>query len=300
MKKDDIVKDKIKKYSVLAEAVLAGGAVNAQIQYTDIDPDIVVDPSNSPYTLDLNGDSVDDIEFTVSATSGAGSSSYMGIPFTYTYAVQYAIAGMNNGGLAGVNSVTSSGSTFAVDAHDFGAEIGAADDFSSSGALGVVGNVNVPAFGINQEINDGAFLNSNGGTVGEKYLGYSLSGASGANYGWVRLSVADSAASITIMAHAINTVADQSIYAGNAASISDASIDDKVSIVSALECVKVKVPSDLLGGNLSIFDMTGKVVSQVSVENINTTLSTKDYNTGIYIVRFTFNNEVVNKRIYIR
>ena len=30
----------------------------------------------------------------------------------------------------------------------------------------------------------------------------------------VRLSVADSAASITIMAHAINTVADQSIYAG--------------------------------------------------------------------------------------
>ena len=234
MKKDDIVKDKIKKYSVLAGAVLAGGAVNAQIQYTDIDPDIVVDPSNSPYTLDLNGDSVDDIEFTVSATSGAGSSSYMGIPFTYTYAVQYAIAGMNNGGLAGVNSVTSSGSSFAVDAHDFGAEIGAADDFSSSGALGVVGNVNVPAFGINQEINDGAFLNSNGGTVGEKYLGYSLSGASGANYGWVRLSVADSAASITIMAHAINTVADQSIYAGNAASISDASIDDKVSIVSAL------------------------------------------------------------------
>ena len=300
MKKDDIVKDKIKKYSVLAGAVLAGGAVNAQIQYTDIDPDIVVDPSNSPYTLDLNGDSVDDIEFTVSATSGAGSSSYMGIPFTYTYAVQYAIAGMNNGGLAGVNSVTSSGSTFAVDAHDFGAEIGAADDFSSSGALGVVGNVNVPAFGINQEINDGAFLNSNGGTVGEKYLGYSLSGASGTNYGWVRLSVADSAATITIMAHAINTVADQSIYAGNAASISDASIDDKVSIVSALECVKVKVPSDLLGGNLSIFDMTGKVVSQVSVENINTTLSTKDYNTGIYIVRFTFNNEVVNKRIYIR
>ncbi|MAO32935.1 MAG: hypothetical protein CL824_05450, partial [Crocinitomicaceae bacterium] len=183
MKKDDIVKDKIKKYSVLAGAVLAGGAVNAQIQYTDIDPDIVVDPSNSPYTLDLNGDSVDDIEFTVSATSGAGSSSYMGIPFTYTYAVQYAIAGMNNGGLAGVNSVTSSGSTFAVDAHDFGAEIGAADDFSSSGALGVVGNVNVPAFGINQEINDGAFLNSTGGTVGEKYLGYSLSGASGTNYG---------------------------------------------------------------------------------------------------------------------
>ena len=300
MKKDDIVKDKIKKYSVLAGAVLAGGAVNAQIQYTDIDPDIVVDPSNSPYTLDLNGDSVDDIEFTVSATSGAGSSSYMGIPFTYTYAVQYAIAGMNNGGLAGVNSVTSSGSTFAVDAHDFGAEIGAADDFSSSGALGVVGNVNVPAFGINQEINDGAFLNSTGGTVGEKYLGYSLSGASGTNYGWVRLSVADSAATITIMAHAINTVADQSIYAGNAASISDASIDDKVSIVSALECVKVKVPNDLLGGDLSIFDMTGKVVSQVSVENINTTLSTKDYNTGIYIVRFTFNNEVVNKRIYIR
>ena len=121
MKKDDIVKDKIKKYSVLAGAVLAGGSVNAQIQYTDIDPDVVVDPTNSPYMLDLNGDSVDDIQFAVSATSGAGSSSYMGIPFTYTYAVQYAVAAMSGGGLDGINSVTSSGSAFEVEAHDFGA-----------------------------------------------------------------------------------------------------------------------------------------------------------------------------------
>ncbi len=300
MKKDDIVKDKIKKYSVLAGVVLAGGAVNAQIQYTDMDPDVVVDPTNSPYMLDLNGDSVDDIQFAVSATSGAGSSSYMGIPFTYTYAVQYAVAAMSGGGLDGINSVTSSGSAFEVEAHDFGAEIGAAGDFSSSGALGVVGNVNVPAFGINQQINEGAFLNSNGGTLGEKYLGYSLSGASGSNYGWIRLSVADSAASITIMSHAINTVVDQSIYAGNAASVSDASIDDKVSIISSIENVKISVTNELLGGNLAIIDMTGKVVSQVSVENTTTLISTKDFNTGIYIVRFTFNNEVVNKGIYIR
>jgi len=300
MKKDDVVKDKIKKYSVLAGAVLAGGAVNAQIQYTDIDPDVVVDPTNSPYMLDLNGDSVDDIQFAVSATSGAGSSSYMGIPFTYTYAVQYAVAAIAGGGLDGINSVTSSGSSFAVEAHDFGAEISAAGDFSSSAALGVVGNVNVPAFGVNQQINEGAFLNSSGGSLGEKYLGYSLSGASGSNYGWIRLSVADSAASITIMAHAINTVADQSIFAGNAASISDASIDDKVSIVSALENVKISVSNELLGGDLTIIDMTGKVVSQVSIQNSNTSISTKDFNTGIYIVRFAFNNEVVNKRIYIR
>ena len=65
-------------------------------------------------------------------------------------------------------------------------EIGAAGDFSSSAALGVVGNVNVPAFGINVQINEGAFLNSSGGSLGEKYLGYSLSGASGNNYGWIR------------------------------------------------------------------------------------------------------------------
>jgi hypothetical protein len=300
MKKDDIVKDKIKKYSVLAGAVLTGGAVNAQIQYTDMDPDIVIDPTNSPYLLDLNGDSVDDITFAVSATSGAGSSSYMGIPFTYTYAVQYAVAAMAGGGMAGVSSVTSSGTSFAVDAHDFGAEISDADDYSSSAALGVVGNVNVPALGINQGINEGAFLNSNGGSLGDKYLGYSLSGASGSNYGWIRLSVADSAASITIKSHAINTVVDQSIYAGNAASVSDVSIDDKVSIVSAIENVKISVPNELLGGDLSIIDMTGKTVSQVSIENINTLISTKDFNTGIYIVRFTFNSDIVNKRIYIR
>ena len=301
MKKNDILKEKLKSYSVLAGAVITGGAVNAQIQYTDVDPDIVVDPSNTPYGLDLNGDSAPDISFGVSATSGAGSSTYGGVPFTYTYAVNYAAAVMSSGGVEGVMMTTSSGSFLAPNAHDFGVEINGSDVFDSSGALAMVGHVNIPAFSINQPIVNGNFIDTNGISLGDKYLGYRIPGTGAAfNYGWIRLSVSDSSTSITIKAHAINTVEDQSIFTGNAAGVESGMLDDKVSIISTIENVRVNVSNELLGADLMIVDMTGKVIKDISIEDVNSVISLKEFNSGIYIVRFVYNDEVVNKRIYVR
>jgi len=300
MKKNDILKEKLKSYSVLAGAVITGGAVNAQIQYTDVDPDIVIDATNSPYMLDLNGDTMPDIVFAVSATAGTGSSTYMGVPFTYTYAINYAAANMAAGGLEGVVAGTGTNTYFLPNAHDFGAEISGAGSFDSSGALGVAGHVNIPAFTINYPVVQGNFVDTNALSLGDKYMGYRIDGTGTANYGWIRLSVSDSAAFITIKAHAINTVADQSIFAGNAAGIESGMLDDKVSIISTIENVRVNVSNELLGADLMIVDMTGKVIKDISIEDVNTVISLKEFNSGIYIVRFVYNDEVVNKRIYVR
>ena len=49
------IENRLKKYSALAGSIVAAtGAANAQIVYTDVNPDSVVDQVDSVYMLDLN------------------------------------------------------------------------------------------------------------------------------------------------------------------------------------------------------------------------------------------------------
>ena len=62
MKKTSTEKKQIiAKYTAVAGAFLASGAVNSQVTYVDINPDVEIDKNNSPYNLDLNTDAVMDL-----------------------------------------------------------------------------------------------------------------------------------------------------------------------------------------------------------------------------------------------
>jgi hypothetical protein len=111
MKKTTINKSKLAGYTAAAGAVVAGSAVNAQIVYTDVNPDAVIDSLTAPYQLDFNNDATPDLQFAVQHLSGSDST--MGIQFTYAGAG--AVVQLNAGGaVQGVNTATSSGSSFAV------------------------------------------------------------------------------------------------------------------------------------------------------------------------------------------
>ena len=76
-------KTRLAQYTAVAGAVVASGAANAQVSYTDVNPDVVVDSLN-PYQLDFNNDQQPDIAFAVQHLEGATSS------FTYVGAFAYA------------------------------------------------------------------------------------------------------------------------------------------------------------------------------------------------------------------
>ena len=72
---------KLAQYTAVAGALIAGSNVNAQIVYTDVSPDAVLDSLSAPYMLDFNNDANPDLIFSVQHLVGAGSTS--GIQFTY-------------------------------------------------------------------------------------------------------------------------------------------------------------------------------------------------------------------------
>ena len=301
MKKID-TRSKLKSYSVAAGSLMISGVAAAQnLQYTDVNPDVILDKNSGPFAMDFNGDSGPDMTFQVAFANGSGSSTYMGIPFTYVYNGSQVSA--TPGPLGGVQGqVIGSSSTFGVTALNSGDAIAAANNFSSQQAsLGVKGNVSVPAFNINYAINQGEFLG-----VSQKFLGMKFSAGASIHYGWVRLSLdtLDPAGlKLTIHDYAYNGDADQPINAGDmpgASIIAQAAIESKVSFSPLLEGVAVNVTPDLLGSELVLSDMSGKEVNSISINDIGTVLGYADLKTGIYFATVKSSQGSVSKKVYVK
>ena len=292
---------KLKAYSAAAGSLVLSGVASAQnLQYTDVNPDVILDKNSGPFEMDFNNDLGPDMTFQVAFATGSGSSTYNGIPFTYVYNGSQVSA--TPGPLGGVQGqIIGSSSTFGVTALNSGDAIAAANNFSSQqAALGVQGTVSVPAFNFNYNINQGEFLG-----VSQKFLGMKFSAGSGVHYGWVRLSLdtLDPAGlKLTIHDYAYNGDADQPINAGDpsASIIAQAALEDKVSISPLLDGVAVNVTPDLFGSELVLSDMSGKEVNSIAINDIGTVLGYTDLKTGIYFATLKSEQGSVSKKVYVK
>jgi hypothetical protein len=292
---------KLKAYSAAAGSLVLSGVASAQnLQYTDVNPDVILDKNSGPFEMDFNNDLGPDMTFQVAFATGSGSSTYNGIPFTYVYNGSQVSA--TPGPLGGVQGqIIGSSSTFGVTALNSGDAIAAANNFSSQqAALGVQGTVSVPAFNFNYNINQGEFLG-----VSQKFLGMKFSAGSGVHYGWVRLSLdtLDPAGlKLTIHDYAYNGDADQPINAGDPSAliIAQAALEDKVSISPLLDGVAVNVTPDLFGSELVLSDMSGKEVNSIAINDIGTVLGYTDLKTGIYFATLKSEQGSVSKKVYVK
>lgn len=300
MKKID-TRSKLKSYSVAAGSLMISGVATAQnLQYTDVNPDVILDKNSGPFNMDFNNDATLDMTFDVAFATGSGSATYMGIPFTYVY--NGSQAAVTPGALGGVQGqIVGSSSTFGVTALNSGDAITAANNFGSQQAtLGVKGSVSIPAFNYNFPISQGEFLG-----VSQKFLGMKFSAGTGIHYGWVRLSLdtLDPAGlKLTIHDYAYNGDVDQPINAGDpsASIIAQAAIEDKVSISPLQEGVAVNVTPDLLGSELVLSDMSGKEVNSVSINDVGTVLGYADLKTGIYFATVKSSQGSISKKVYVK
>lgn len=292
------------KYTAVAGAVIASSSVNAQIVYTDI-PDVTLDKNATPYQLNFDGDAAADLVLQVGNLVNSGTATTMGVTFTYTVDVSYAAAGVNvGGGVLGVNSTTSSGSTsFNVSALNNGDVIGAAGVFGGSGSSGALlaaeGAFNVPAFSFTYPIVQGSFLGMN-----DKYLGAKFTIGANTHYGWVRLSCTDGVSGLlqlTIKDYAYNSAAGASINAGQqVAGLEDVAVDNKVAIKTHMDEAFINVTPDLIGGELVIVNMAGQEVKSQVIGDVNAKITYEGLETGIYTLVARFESGSVNKKIYVR
>lgn len=273
--------ERVLKYSAMASAFLATGAVNSQIIYTDVNPDQVVDQASGPFMLDLDGDATNDAGFQVQFASGTYASV---INYSGFYALASAANGMVNA--TGTNSyaaMLSSGS--AISAGNMGT--------GSTGMLGAVVNYTGAASG---QIAAGNFLGNSDGFLG---IAFDISGAT--HYGWVRLDVDAGATTITIKDHAYNTVADAPLNAGeDGLGLNDVPLDSKVNFKPMLDKALINVTPDLFGSTISLVDMSGRELSSTKINDVNTTVEYNGANAGIYMIVVKAEAGTVSKKVYVR
>lgn len=291
----ELNKSKIASYSAVAGAVLASGGVNAQIVYQDVNPDAVVNNTNSPYALDFNDDANADVSFAVQAVDQQGSYSYMGIPFTYNLQGSYALAQAgNNAALQGL--ISGSMSTFTPSMLLDGNAINNAQTFGDAGALAFAGDLDIPAFGYsNYPVEQGDWLGQT-----DKFLGVRFSNGANQHYGWVRLDVAADASTITVKDFAFQAQPSTEILAGESVGLDDVALENKVSIKTQLEQAIINVTPDLIGGEIAMIDMSGRDAKVVAITDINTVVDFDSIDTGVYMLTARFENGTVSKKVYVK
>jgi hypothetical protein len=295
MKKKLLIDEKkLAGFTAMAGAVIAGSTADAQIVYTDVNPDVVVDTTSGIYDLDFNNDAIADVSFLVN--TAAGSATYSGIPFTYdaTYAVAYPAAG---GGLQmSLVPGSSSSMTSAVAPLNNGDAINPGAMFTSSaGNLAVDVFVNVPLLGYTYAYQGGEFLG-----VSDKFLGVKFVAGANTHYGWVRLDVAGDASTITVKDYAFNAFPDGEILAGQMVGLENIAVDEKVTVKTTLNEALINVTPDLIGGTVNMYNMSGQLVASTSIQDVDTKLSFEGIETGIYTVAAQFDAGQVTKKVYVK
>jgi hypothetical protein len=295
-KKNTINESKLARFSAVAGAVLASGAVNSQIVYTDVNPDVIIDAVSGQYDLDFNSDAVVDVSMAVMAVVNQ-TGTLGGISFTFNGTGAFANPAMGNGVLQLAGSGSSS--TMVVAALNNGDMINAAAVFggSSSGTmLGLEGLADVPAFSLsNYPVAQGAFLG-----VSDKFLGVKFMIGANTHYGWARLDVSAGADTIRVKDYAYNQNADLPILAGMTVGLDDVAVDQKVTIKTTLNNATINVTPDLIGGRIALFNMAGQEVKVLAIKDINTEIPFEGIETGIYTITAQFDGGNVTKKVYVK
>lgn len=179
---------KLLSYSALVSGMLAGSKeANSQILYTDISPDDVTTVGDT-YLLDLDNDGTADFEFNL-------------IIYTGNPGNVIRVRGNGNNAVSHDPAIDPWLSYYYARALYSGDNIGASLTFKSQVILGT-------------HYSDG---NDFGNWVGktDRYLGLKLAVNSNTYYGWARLSIDAECASLTVSDYAVDTLANQTILAGD-------------------------------------------------------------------------------------
>ncbi len=219
MKKHKLVKDptarKLTAYASLAVAAISSSTnTHAAIQYSDIDPDTLINGNGSIYELDLDNDGTKDFRFSVKD---------IGSVFSYAKSVQVEPLG-NNRVLAsqfGMPNEFGGSSPFGGMKLENGEVIGTSYRWGP-GAFQTPSSIfsfTIPSelplakknhYSVYKTYSGGNFLGLN-----DKYLGLKLEVASQYYYGWVRVDVGSNADSLRVMDYAYENQAGKPILAGS-------------------------------------------------------------------------------------
>lgn len=255
---------KLKSYSALAGTLITAGATtaDAQVMYTDVSPDVVIDSLTGPYGLDLDNNAV--IDFGLQISHG-----------TYIYGT---VAVIYDYGLASqqvVGNLTDTAATGDTRAHVINDPINASLLWDNAATYGLLSLVFQPPF---TAYNSGNFIGAT-----DKYIGFKFKISGADHYGWARISINAASTQMTLKDYGYDATPNTQILCGAMPTgISNVSLEASTQIFATDNSINVKlINHSSVDGFVFISDVLGHVVVKVSLTN-ETTVIPMNTTSGIY------------------
>lgn len=296
MKKNSTLEKNLKKYTALAGSMTAVvGAVNAQVVYTDVNPDLVLNSAGTTLgTVDFNNDGTVDIAFIAATTSWTQTVGGYNARIDWD-GVQAGFGSSANANNGWMGSATSSGQ--AVAGLSSGVQIGSGGSFfQANGTVGAGLYVSYPSStSFNFPTTQGAVSGGSEAFIGVRF---DISGAT--HYGWIRVEMSADSKSMTIKDYAYESTADTPIMAGSQASM--ASVDELASQVTVRNInnnLNIKLEG-INNADLTVVGLDGKQYINQVVGSVDV-VSLGDLSTGIYLVNIsTEEGLTTTQKIYVK
>ena len=287
----------------IVTAMMFSASTNAQIVYTDVNPDVVRSCQFSglcgaAYSVDLNNDGINDfILAPQKKTFSCGNCNNLS-------------AAIGQVDSAVISSTSQSWIANQVGGYALNAVIDSSLSWTNGIQVLALNSMNCMACPIpnrtylNQSPSTGTWNNVLG-----KYLPLKIKVGTLSYYGWVKLSVsiAGYAVSITIMGYAYNTIANQPILAGQTCTtpgISPLSLGDGLGVRlfpnPATNHLTIDLGSNNKKVDVTITDITGKVIYITNAANSEKIeVNTEDFAAGIYVVQIQSADFIAMKKLVI-
>jgi len=286
---------KIKKYLALAGGITTVvSGTNAQVVYTDVNPDYLLSGNLSVYPLDLNNDSSPDFMLmTLDTLINYVSSST-------TYNINIDAVTINPG--ASSNGWLQSNSYPTALAQ--GAMVGSSGSFESSNS-----SFGYPLVAVIQQsiLYNGVPVYNYSNTIGnfqldqEAILGLRFKINNNIHYGWARVEFT-SGGVLSIKDYAYDATPNTAIIAGETGSglVSVKENENIVQINNINNQLQVELPAGSSNAQLRLISLSGQEMISKQLNSNLENISLNELAAGIYIANVISNDGVTTKRIYVR
>ena len=266
----------------IVTAMMFSVSANAQIIYTDANPDVTT--SQGTYNLDLNNDGTNDFVITHSSTTTF-------CPPMYGPNLSIRVTPLGTNQVVCISGTSATKMALNATIND------TVLTWNNSANLLMAARVlNNACIGIT----NGQWINTADG-----YLGLKLISGSNIYYGWVRLNANGFVTSFTIKDYAYNSIPNQTILAGQtvATGIIENSFASSINLFPnpATTNLTITLASSSKKVDVSIIDITGKIIYKTTArETQKIDVNTEDFKEGIYIMQIQTAGFIVTKRLIVR
>ncbi len=268
--------NKLKSYSALAGSIaLMSTQADAQIIYTDVNPDSTTNIGGNFYNLDLDNGGVFDFTFNLNISTSTGYTSQ-----------QVAVTPTGSNGVAGDT----------VGAYVYPFAFNSGDTIKSTLQFNFTSSQSMASY-FGSSYSYGNFLGQT-----DKFIGLQFNIGPNLHYGWARFNVDATASLFTIKDYAYNATPDAYILAGEmGVGILENTLISNASIYSSDKNIVVKFLSEkVIQADVKITNALGQEIYKAALSNKETSIDMSKEKTGIYFVTITQGSIVYTKKVYIR